>query len=107
MTPEVGGPGRALPIAVFDSGVGGLSVLDEFLVSLPAEDFVYLGDTAYFPYGIKPPEELRARVDAISRLLLDRGTKLLVIACNAATSVARDVAAAAAGERGVEVLSVV
>jgi glutamate racemase len=100
-------PDRSLPIAVFDSGVGGLTVLHEFLVSLPAEDFVYLGDTAYFPYGIKPPDELRARVAAISRLLLDRGTKLLVIACNAATSVARDVAAATAGERGVEVLSVV
>jgi glutamate racemase len=100
-------PDRALPIAVFDSGVGGLTVLHEFLVSLPAEDFVYLGDTAYFPYGIKPADELRARVDAISRLLLERGTKLLVIACNAATSVARDVAAAAAAEHGVEVLSVV
>ena len=93
-------PDRSLPIAVFDSGVGGLTVLHEFLVSLPAEDFVYLGDTAYFPYGIKPADELRARVDAISRLLLERGTKLLVIACNAATSVARDIAATVGANSG-------
>src|ERR671930_82742 len=83
-------PHPALPIAVFDSGVGGLTVLHEFLVSLPSEDFVYLGDTAYFPYGMKPAEDLQARVALISRLLLDRGTKLLVIACNAATSAARE-----------------
>jgi glutamate racemase len=100
-------PDRALPIAVFDSGVGGLTVLHEFLVSLPSEDFVYLGDTAYFPYGIKPAEDLQARVALISKLLLERGTKLLVIACNAATSTARDVAVDAAAERGVEVLSVI
>ena len=100
-------PHPALPIAVFDSGVGGLTVLHEFLVSLPSEDFVYLGDTAYFPYGIKPAEDLQARVALISRLLLDRGTKLLVIACNAATSAARDVADEAAAERGVEVLAVI
>jgi glutamate racemase len=109
-TPEPNGglaPSRSLPIAVFDSGVGGLTVLHEFLVSLPEEDFVYLGDTAYFPYGIKAAEDLQARVGLISRLLLDRGTKLLVIACNAATSAARDVAAEAADERGVEVLSVI
>jgi len=100
-------PSRSLPIAVFDSGVGGLTVLHEFLVSLPSEDFVYLGDTAFFPYGIKAPEELRARVEVISRLLLERGTKLLVIACNAATSAAREVAVEVAGGYGVEVLSVI
>ena len=100
-------PGRSLPIAVFDSGVGGLTVLHEFLVSLPAEDFVYLGDTAFFPYGIKSPEELRSRVAGISRLLLERGTKLLVIACNAATSVARETAVEEAAKHGVGVLSVI
>src|SRR3954451_17404864 len=100
-------PERSLPIAVFDSGVGGLTVLHEFLVSLPSEDFVYLGDTAFFPYGIKAPDELRARVEVISRLLLERGTKLLVIACNAATSAAREVAVEVAGGYGVEVLSVI
>jgi glutamate racemase len=101
------GPDPSLPIAVFDSGVGGLTVLHEFLVSLPEEDFVYLGDTAHFPYGIKPPEELRERVATISRFLLGRGTKLLVIACNAATSTARQTAVEAAAESGVEVLSVI
>ena len=100
-------PDRSLPIAVFDSGVGGLTVLHEFLVSLPAEDFVYLGDTAFFPYGIKTPDELGRRVELISRMLLDRGTKLLVIACNAATSVAREVAVAEAEKYGVGVLSVI
>jgi glutamate racemase len=100
-------PERSLPVAVFDSGVGGLTVLHEFLVSLPSEDFTYLGDSAYFPYGIKPAEALRERVRLISRLLLARGTKLLVIACNAAASAARDVAAEVASEHGVEVLSVI
>src|SRR5256885_9631526 len=99
------GPERSLPIAVFDSGVGGLTVLHEFLVSLPSEDFVYLGDTAYFPYGIKPAADLRQRVELISRTLLGRGTKLLVIACNAATSAARDIAVDEAAKRGVEVRS--
>ena len=46
----------ALPVAMFDSGVGGLTVLHECLVSLPEEDFVYLGDTAWFPYGTRDPE---------------------------------------------------
>ncbi len=100
-------PDRSLPIAVFDSGVGGLTVLHEFLVSLPSEDFVYLGDTAFFPYGIKTPEELGRRVGLISQMLVERGTKLLVIACNAATSVARDIAVAVAERHGVAVLSVI
>ena len=50
------------PIAMFDSGVGGLTVLHECLVSLPEEDFVYLGDTAMFPYGSQDPERLRERI---------------------------------------------
>ncbi len=76
----------SLPIAVFDSGVGGLTVLHECLVSLPEEDFVYLGDTARFPYGTKRPEELRRCVEENTSYLLDRGAKLLVIACNSAAS---------------------
>ncbi len=95
------------PVAMFDSGVGGLTVLHECLVSLPQEDYVYLGDTALFPYGSRDPEELRARVGAISELLLGRGAKLLVIACNTATAVAEDVAREAAAEAGVEVVPVV
>jgi glutamate racemase len=96
-----------LPVAMFDSGVGGLTVLHECLVSLPQEDFVYLGDTAMFPYGDKDPDELRARIRRISEMLLDRGAKLLVIACNTATSVGEEVTREVAAERGVEVVPVV
>jgi glutamate racemase len=92
---------------MFDSGVGGLTVLHECLVSLPEEDFVYLGDTAWFPYGTRDPELLRERVRAIAELLLDGGAKLLVIACNTATSIGEGVAREVAAERGVEVVPVV
>jgi glutamate racemase len=92
---------------MFDSGVGGLTVLHECLVSLPQEDFLYLGDTAMFPYGDKDPGELRERIRRIAELLLDRGAKLLVIACNTATSVGTDVAREVATPRGVEVVPVV
>jgi len=92
---------------MFDSGVGGLTVLHECLVSLPQEDFLYLGDTAMFPYGSRDPERLRRRIAAIAELLLDRGAKLLVIACNTATSVGEEVAREVAAVRGVEVVPVV
>jgi glutamate racemase len=92
---------------MFDSGVGGLTVLHECLVSLPQEDYLYLGDTAMFPYGDKDPEQLRERIGRIAELLLDRGAKLLVIACNTATSVGQEVAREVAAERGVEVVPVV
>src|SRR5947199_9894701 len=78
------------PIAVFDSGVGGLTVLHELLVSLPSEDYVYLGDTARFPYGERTVEELQAFSIEIADHLLDAGAKLLVVACNAASSAALD-----------------
>ncbi len=91
---------------MFDSGVGGLTVLHECLVSLPEEDYVYLGDTAWFPYGTKDPEQLRKRIRSIASLLLG-DAKLLVIACNTATSVGTDVAREVAGEHGVEVVPVV
>lgn len=98
---------HALPIAVFDSGVGGLTVLHESLVSLPGEDFLYLGDDARFPYGTKPLTELRGFVEENTRFLLDRGAKLIVIACNAATSAGADAAREIAAERDVEVVSVI
>ena len=79
---------RSLPVAVFDSGVGGLTVLHECLVSLPHEDFLYLGDTARFPYGDRSADELRAFASELAGILLDRGAKLLVVACNSATSAA-------------------
>jgi glutamate racemase len=88
MPPVLAAPSPSKPIAVFDSGVGGLTVLHELLVSLPHEDFVYLGDTARFPYGKRSPLELRRFAVEIAELLLADGAKLLVVACNAATSTA-------------------
>jgi len=79
---------RERPIAVFDSGVGGLTVLHELLVALPAEDFVYLGDTARFPYGDKTQDELRAFALEIAEHLLATDAKLLVVACGSATAAA-------------------
>jgi len=76
------------PIGVFDSGVGGLTVLHELLVSLPGEDYLYLGDTARFPYGERTQQELQAFASEIAEHLLAAGAKLLVIACNAASSAA-------------------
>ncbi len=79
---------RKLPVAMFDSGVGGLTVLHECLVSLPHEDFVYLGDTARFPYGTRDRDELEEFARELAAILLDEGAKGLVVACNAATSAA-------------------
>ena len=79
---------RERPIAVFDSGVGGLTVLHELLVRLPSEDFLYLGDTARFPYGDRSPDELEQFALQIGETLLARGAKLLVVACNSATAAA-------------------
>ena len=75
---------RSRPIGVFDSGVGGLTVLHELLVSLPHEDFVYLGDTARFPYGERSPAELERFCIEIAEELIARSVKLLVVACNTA-----------------------
>jgi glutamate racemase len=78
---------RTLPIAVFDSGVGGLTVLHECLVWLPHEDFVYLGDTARFPYGGRDPHELRdMAVEIGSYLVEEERAKLVVVACNSAAA---------------------
>src|SRR5215204_4380111 len=84
-------PDRSLPVAVFDSGVGGLTVLHECLVSLPHEDFLYLGDTARFPYGDRSAGELLEFARELAGILLDRGAKLLVVACNSATAAAATV----------------
>jgi glutamate racemase len=104
MKPE---PSAELPIAMFDSGVGGLTVLHECLVSLPEEDYVYLGDDARFPYGARTVEDLRAHVEQVTRYLLERGAKLLVIACNSAASAGHETARAVAAEAGVEVVAVI
>jgi glutamate racemase len=75
-------------IGVFDSGMGGLTVLHECLVTLPHEDFVYLGDGARFPYGPRPLDELRRYAAEIGGFLEAEGVKLIVAACNSVTSAA-------------------
>jgi glutamate racemase len=76
------------PIGVFDSGVGGLTVLHECLVTLPHEDFLYLGDGARLPYGPRPLAELRRFAREIGGFLEARDVKLIVVACNSATAAA-------------------
>lgn len=78
------------PIGVFDSGVGGLTVLDALRSRLPGEQFLYLGDTARLPYGSKSPETVRRYARQAAGRLVERGVKLLVIACNTASAVAVD-----------------
>jgi glutamate racemase len=76
------------PIGVFDSGVGGLTVLHECLVTMPNEDFVYLGDHARLPYGPRSLDEVRRFAFEIAGYLEGLGVKLIVVACNTATSAA-------------------
>ena len=76
------------PIAVFDSGVGGISVLKELVALLPNENYLYFGDSANAPYGEKTTEEVRALTLQAAEMLFDRGAKALVVACNTATSAA-------------------
>ena len=75
-------------MGVFDSGVGGLTVLHECLVTMPNEDFVYLGDHARLPYGPRPLEEIRRFSREIGAYLEQQDVKLILVACNAATSAA-------------------
>lgn len=74
------------PIGMFDSGVGGLTVLHECLVAHPNEDFIYLGDTGRFPYGAKTAADIRGFSSQIALHLLSLDVKLLVVACNSATA---------------------
>jgi glutamate racemase len=76
------------PVGVFDSGMGGLTVLHECLVTMPHEDFVYLGDAARLPYGPRPLVEIRRFAREIARFLAAGDVKLILVACNAATSAA-------------------
>jgi glutamate racemase len=100
---------RRRPVGVFDSGVGGLTVLHELLVRLPHEDFVYLADDARFPFGSRSREELEAFSLEIAEELLAHRAKLLVVACNSATAAALPALRARMVETtlGVDVLGVV
>jgi glutamate racemase len=74
------------PVGVFDSGVGGLSVLREIRTLLPDESLLYVADSGHVPYGEKSPEFIRERCRVIAEFLLQRGAKALVLACNTATA---------------------
>ena len=88
MLPTTPSPTSDAPIGVFDSGVGGLTVLRALRERLPDESLLYLGDTARLPYGTKSPETVVRYAEQAARVLVDRGIKLLVIACNTASAVA-------------------
>ena len=77
---------RDHPIGLFDSGVGGLTVLKALRSRLPYEDFIYLGDTARLPYGTKSPETVAHYAEQVARRLMQEGIKLLVVACNTASA---------------------
>jgi glutamate racemase len=76
------------PVGVFDSGMGGLTVLHECLVTMPHEDFVYLGDGARLPYGPRPLPEVARFAHEIGAYLEGQGVKLILVACNSATAAA-------------------
>ena len=76
------------PIGIFDSGIGGLSVLRHIHQNLPHEDLLYFADSAYAPYGDRSEVEISARSLAVTEFLLQRGVKALVVACNTATTAA-------------------
>ncbi len=79
---------KQLAIGVFDSGMGGLTVLRALRSKLPEESFVYLGDTARLPYGTKSPDTVKQYALQMARILVERRIKALVIACNTATTAA-------------------
>jgi len=78
----------AAPIGIFDSGLGGLSVVREVRALLPNEHLVYFADSAYCPYGTRTPEEISDRCRRITRELVERGVKAIILACNTACAVA-------------------
>lgn len=86
------------PIGVFDSGVGGLTVLKQLIRFLPNENFVYLGDTARVPYGNKSPETVKSYSIEATKFLISKGVKLIVIACNTVSSIAMDSVKEIAGD---------
>lgn len=77
-----------LPVGLFDSGMGGLTVLKALSRRLPAEDLLYLGDTARLPYGTKGPETIARYTLKAAQKLVENGVKMLVVACNTATAAA-------------------
>lgn len=83
-------PGSSAAIGIFDSGIGGYSVLREIRRLLPGENLIYVADTGYIPYGDKTEDFIRARCLSIAGFLLNRGVKAIVMACNTATAAAAE-----------------
>ena len=83
-------PSPDSPIGVFDSGIGGLTVLKALQRRLPRESFIYFGDTAHLPYGSKSKEAVTAFSRHITRWLVEHGVKMVVVACNTASAMALD-----------------
>jgi len=81
---------KNLPIGIFDSGIGGLTVLKALEERLPLETYIYIGDTARVPYGIRSKETVKRYALEIAEFLVENGIKLLVVACNTASAVALD-----------------
>lgn len=77
-----------MSIGIFDSGIGGITVLKEALQQLPGEDYIYYADTRHVPYGIKPKEEVRGYIFDAADFFASKGVEALVVACNTATSIA-------------------
>src|SRR6266542_5702381 len=76
------------PIGIFDSGVGGLSVLRAICSQMPEESVIYFGDQGHIPYGSRPMEQIRNFSEAITKFLLEKNAKIIVVACNTASAAA-------------------
>ena len=77
-----------LPIGIFDSGVGGISVLRAIREQMPEESIIYFGDQGHIPYGPRPMEQIRSFSEAITKFLLEKNAKIIVVACNTASAAA-------------------
>ena len=90
MMPAGSGPRlpQSSPVGVFDSGVGGLTILRAIRQALPHEDLIYVADSAHLPYGEKPADFIRGRAMAITGFMVEQGVKAVVVACNTATAIA-------------------
>jgi glutamate racemase len=95
------------PIGIFDSGIGGLTVANAVLRVLPDESIIYFGDTAHLPYGDKSPDTIARYAHVITDFLLSQHCKLIIIACNSASSVAYEKVREQANAKGVEVVNVI
>jgi glutamate racemase len=98
---------KELPIGVFDSGVGGLTVVRAMRDLLPHEDIIYLGDTARVPYGSRSPETVARYAQRVAGHLFRRGIKALVVACNTATTYGLESLSEVGDSRGIPVIGVI